>query len=146
MRSDEPEVVAEVRAAFEAYERALLANDVAAMDGAFWDDPRVVRFGIAEIQHGFAEVAEWRSTATPVPTDRHHERVTITAFGRDLAVTSLVFRNGDASATGRQSQVWARLAGGWASRARPRVCPGIAPPPQSVAPMSCNRIASKVIL
>ena len=113
MRSDEPEVVAEVRDAFQAYERALLANDVAAMDGAFWDDPRVVRFGIAEIQHGFAEVAAWRSTATPVPTDRRHERITITAFGRDLAVISLVFRNGDASATGRQSQVWARLASGW---------------------------------
>ena len=53
-------VVAEVRSAFEAYERALIGNDVAAMDAAFWDDERVVRFGLAEIQHGYAEVAAWR--------------------------------------------------------------------------------------
>ena len=106
-------VEAEVRAAFEAYEQALIANDVAAMDAAFWDDERVVRFGIAEIQHGFEEVAAWRATATPVPTSRRHERIVVTAFCADLAVVSLEFRNGDASAVGRQSQVWARLSGGW---------------------------------
>ena len=106
-------VEAEVRAAFESYERALIANNVAAMDAAFWDDERVVRFGIAEIQHGFAEVAAWRASATPVPTSRRHERVVVTSFSPDLAVVSLEFRNGDAPAVGRQSQVWARLAGGW---------------------------------
>ena len=118
MLPDEPvldaaAVVAEVRSAFEAYERALIGNDVAAMDAAFWDDGRVVRFGIAEIQHGYAEVAAWRATATPVPTSRLHERVVVTAFGSDLAVVSLEFRNGDATRGGRQSQVWARLADGW---------------------------------
>lgn len=46
---DAAAVVDEVRSAFEAYERALIANDVAAMDAAFWNDARVVRFGIAEI-------------------------------------------------------------------------------------------------
>lgn len=106
-------VEAEVRTAFEAYERALVANDVSVMDAAFWDDERVVRFGINEIQHGFAEVAAWRASATPVPTTRWHERVVVTAFGPDLAVVSLEFRNGDSPGIGRQSQVWARLASGW---------------------------------
>ena len=110
---DATAVEAEVRTAFEAYERALIANDVAAMDAAFWEDERVVRFGIAEIQHGFAEVAAWRASATPVPTNRRHERVVVTAFSADLAVVSLEFRNGDAPSIGRQSQVWARLASGW---------------------------------
>ena len=110
---DDAAVVAEVRAAFEDYERALVANDVATMDAAFWDDERVVRFGIAEIQHGFASVAAWRAAATPVPADRRHDRVTITAFSRDLAVVSLEFRNGASPVAGRQSQVWARLAPGW---------------------------------
>ena len=41
-----------MRACFEAYEQALLANDVDAMDTWFWDDPAVVRFGIAECQYG----------------------------------------------------------------------------------------------
>ena len=110
---DAAAVVAEVRSAFEAYERALIGNDVAAMDAAFWNDERVVRFGIAEIQHGYSDVAAWRATATPVPTSRLHERVVVTAFGADLAVVSLEFRNGDATTVGRQSQVWARLTGGW---------------------------------
>jgi len=38
-----PDAVAEVTALFEAYERALLANDVEAMDRTFWNDARVVR-------------------------------------------------------------------------------------------------------
>ena len=60
---DAAAVVDEVRSAFEAYERALIANDVAAMDAAFWNDARVVRFGIAEIQHGYAESvsSNWRT-------------------------------------------------------------------------------------
>jgi ketosteroid isomerase-like protein len=110
---DDASVVAEVRAAFEAYEQALLANDVGAMDTAFWDDERLVRYGIGEIQHGYGEVAAWRATATPVPANRRHERVGVTAFGPDLAVVSLEFRNGDAPSSGRQSQVWARLGDGW---------------------------------
>ena len=101
---DAAAVVAEVRSAFEAYERAFIANDVAAMDAAFWNDARVVRFGIAEIQHGYADVAAWRATATPVPTSRVHERVVVTAFGANLAVVSLEFRNGVARTIGRQSQ------------------------------------------
>ena len=47
-----PEVVDEVRAAFVEYERALVANDIEAMNALFWDAPETVRYGIAEIQHG----------------------------------------------------------------------------------------------
>ena len=57
----------EVTEAFERYERALVANDLPALDGWFWNDPEVLRFGIADAQVGFAEVQAWRSTATPVP-------------------------------------------------------------------------------
>ena len=35
-----PEIVAEVTAAFMAYEKALLANDVDMIDELFWDDER----------------------------------------------------------------------------------------------------------
>ena len=113
MEFDRSDVVDEVTEAFEAYERALVANDVGAMDAQFWNDPRVVRFGIAEMQHGYDEVAAWRATATPVPVTRCHERVTVTAFGPDLAVVALEFRNGSDAAIGRQSQVWIRADGAW---------------------------------
>ena len=48
MDLDLPDVVAEVRAAFDAYERALVANDVEALNALFRDDPRTIRFGGAE--------------------------------------------------------------------------------------------------
>lgn len=45
MDIDLPEVVAEVRAAFEHYEAALVGNDVATLDATFWHDPLTTRYG-----------------------------------------------------------------------------------------------------
>jgi len=39
-----PEVVAEVSELFEAYEQALIDNDVARLDATFWDSPHTVRY------------------------------------------------------------------------------------------------------
>ncbi|HEY6534002.1 MAG TPA: AtzH-like domain-containing protein [Acidimicrobiales bacterium] len=103
----------EVRACFEAYERALLANDVETMDGWFTDDPSVVRFGIADCQHGPDQISAWRRTAEPVPVDRRHVRTTVTALGPDVVLVALEFANGDRPGRGRQSQVWQRTAVGW---------------------------------
>ncbi|PTT71638.1 DUF3225 domain-containing protein, partial [Pseudomonas sp. HMWF010] len=43
-----PDVLAEVTAAVDAYEAALMTNDLAALDGAFWDAPHTVRLGVTE--------------------------------------------------------------------------------------------------
>ena len=48
MQVDLPEVLAEVRAEFERYEKALVTNDVDALDKFFRDDPRTVRYGVNE--------------------------------------------------------------------------------------------------
>ena len=48
MEIDLPEVVAEVRAAFDRYEKALVTNDVATLDATFHNDPRTIRYGIGE--------------------------------------------------------------------------------------------------
>ena len=45
---DLPEVVSEVRAAFERYEGALVANDVQTLDALFRDDPRTIRYGAGD--------------------------------------------------------------------------------------------------
>jgi ketosteroid isomerase-like protein len=102
-----------VRECFTDYESALLANDVEAMGRWFWDDPAVVRFGIAECQYGPDEIAAWRRTTAPVPPDRRHLRTTFTAHGPDLVVATLEFANGEAPGRGRQSQVWRRTPDGW---------------------------------
>src|SRR5262245_63879218 len=42
---DLPDVVAEVKAAHERYERALVSNNDAVLGASFRDDPRTVRYG-----------------------------------------------------------------------------------------------------
>ncbi len=58
-----PEVVAEVAAAFERYEAALLANGFAVLDELFWDSPLTIRYGIAENLHGHAEIRHFERHA-----------------------------------------------------------------------------------
>ena len=52
MEIDLPDVVAEVRAAFDRYEKALVSNDVPVLDELFRDDPRTIRYGAGEILYG----------------------------------------------------------------------------------------------
>jgi hypothetical protein len=116
---DDPAIVAQVTAAFEAYERALIDNDVAAMNVLFWDAPETVRYGIAEIQHGGAAVRAWRESCAPVPKSRKRHRTVVTTFDRDYATVSTEFTSDATPLVGRQMQTWARLGapdaafGGW---------------------------------
>lgn len=107
------EVVEEVRAAFDSYEAALLANRVAELDSWFWDDDRAVRYGVAEMLYGHREIAEWRAAAEPVPPTRRLEQVVVTTFDDRCGVVDCEFTNGDGSRVGRQSQTWVRFADGW---------------------------------
>ena len=45
MQINDPAVIAEVRATFDRYEKALMANDTPVLNEIFWADPRTVRFG-----------------------------------------------------------------------------------------------------
>ena len=60
-----PEVVAEVTAAFERYERALVINDVAVLDELFWASPHALRYGAGEELYGHAAIAAFRSARDP---------------------------------------------------------------------------------
>ena len=111
--TDPGDPVDEVRECFAAYERALLANDVDAMDRWFWDDPAVTRFGIAECQYGPEEIASWRRSTEPVPSDRRHVRTTFVPPGPDVVVVARACANGDRPGRGRQTQVWRRTPEGW---------------------------------
>ena len=65
MEIDLPEVVAEVSAAFERYEKALVTNDVATLDALFRKDQRTIRYGVAENLYGHEEVAAFRAARSP---------------------------------------------------------------------------------
>jgi ketosteroid isomerase-like protein len=114
MDIDMPEVVAEVRAAFDRYEQALVANDVAALDALFHDDARTIRYGGTEILYGYAEIEAFRAARSPAGLARTLSRTVITTYGRDFAVASTLFhRASTPGKVGRQMQTWVRFAQGW---------------------------------
>jgi len=114
MDVDLPEVVAEVRAAFERYEQALVANNVAALDALFRQDDRTIRYGIAENLYGHEEVAAFRAARSPVGLMRTRSRTVIATYGRDFAVASTMFhRPAMVNKVGRQMQSWVRFPEGW---------------------------------
>ena len=113
MDIDRPDVVAEVRAAFDRYERALASNDVATLNAMFRADPRTIRYGGSENLYGHAEIAAFRTARTP-PGPRSISRTVITTFGRDFAVASTLFdRTSAHGKVGRQMQTWVRFGSDW---------------------------------
>lgn len=108
-----PEVLAEVEAAFRAYEEALISNDIEALDGLFWNSAHVVRYGPGECLYGQAEILAFRKARPPQGLARTLTRTVITTFGRDFATASTEFVRVGVAKIGRQSQTWARLPEGW---------------------------------
>ena len=114
MEIDLPEVVAEVRAAFDRYEKALGENDVAVLDATFWNNPRTIRYGGTEILYGYEEIAAFRAARSPAGLARTISRTVISTYGRDYAVASTLFhRSSVPGKVGRQMQTWVRFPEGW---------------------------------
>jgi hypothetical protein len=114
MEIDLPEIVAEVRDAFDRYERALVTNDVDTLDALFADDPRTIRFGGGENLFGYAAIKAFRAGRSPAGLARTLSNTVITAYGRDMAVASTLFyRDSAPGKVGRQMQTWVRRPEGW---------------------------------
>ncbi len=114
MDIDLPDVVAEVTAQFERYEKALVDNDVAVLGELFRNDPRTLRYGIGENLYGHAEISAFRAARSPVGLMRKTAKTLITTYGRDFAVASTLFyRDSAPGRVGRQMQSWVRFPEGW---------------------------------
>jgi ketosteroid isomerase-like protein len=114
MDIDRPEVVAEVRAAFDRYEQALVSNDIAALDAMFHDDARTIRYGGAENLYGFRAIEAFRAARSPAGLARTLANTVITTYGSDHAVASTLFRRASTPGkVGRQMQTWVRFPQGW---------------------------------
>ncbi len=108
-----PEVVAEVSAAFQRYEQALVSNDVEALDELFWRSPHTLRYGVAENLYGWEQIASFRAARSPAGLARTLQNTVITTYGRDMATANTEFRRETTTKTGRQSQTWVRMPEGW---------------------------------
>src|SRR6185312_1761961 len=114
MEIDRPDVVAEVTAAFNRYEKALTTNDVAVLDDTFRIDPRTIRYGAAEILYGHYEIAAFRAARNPVGLNRTISKTVITTYGREFATASTLFHRPNAPGkVGRQMQTWVKFPDGW---------------------------------
>jgi hypothetical protein len=114
MEIDRPEVVAEVKAAFDRYEKALTSNDVATLNATFRDAPQTIRYGIGENLYGYAEIAGFRAARSPLGLARTISKTVITTYGRDFATAATLFHRATVPGKiGRQLQTWVRFPDGW---------------------------------
>lgn len=106
-----PNVHAEVLAAFERYERALVENDVEVLDEIFWDSEHTLRYGIAENLYGYPAIAAFRASRPGQALQRRLVNTVITTYGEDFATVNTEFLRD--AVHGRQSQTWMRTPAGW---------------------------------
>lgn len=108
-----PAIVAEVTAAFERYEQALVTNNVAVLDELFWDSPLTVRYGAGENLLGIEAIRAFRLSRPSVNLHRSLSNTVITTFGHDMATAMTEYQRIGSTVPGRQSQTWVRMAEGW---------------------------------
>ncbi|WP_313067260.1 oxalurate catabolism protein HpxZ [Achromobacter animicus] len=108
-----PDVLAEVTAAVERYEAALVSNDVQVLDTLFWNSPHTLRYGAGENLYGYDEIRAFRAQRSPQGLAREVLRTAITTYGQDFATATLEFQREGSTRIGRQSQTWMRTPQGW---------------------------------
>lgn len=112
MTIDDPQVLAEVSAAFHDYERALMADDVPALGRLFADAPTTIRYGVGEVLYGADEIRAFRRGRGGSP-QRRLGRVAITSYGDSFATANAEFFREGSDRRGRQSQTWVKFPDGW---------------------------------
>ncbi|WOB09366.1 oxalurate catabolism protein HpxZ [Piscinibacter gummiphilus] len=113
MDINKPDVVAEVTAAFNRYEDALVNNKVEVLDELFWNSPHTLRYGATENLYGYDEIAAFRASRPATGLARTLLRTVITTYGDSFATANVEFQRIGASRPGRQSQTWMKTADGW---------------------------------
>jgi len=114
--NDELNELNELKAAFDRYEEALMAGDVAGQTGSFWSDPSVVRVDGDGPVIGPQALAEFRARRpTPGPR-RLRDLHVVRSPGDTVVIVSVNERlspDGEVTSLGTQTQVWARTEEGW---------------------------------
>lgn len=110
---DQPQVLAEVTAAFERYEQALVSNDIAVLDELFWHDERTVRLGATENLYGITAIRAFRNARPAAGLQRTLRNTVITTYGDAFALCSTEFSRDGSERIGRQQQTWVKLEGQW---------------------------------
>ncbi|MEY3489056.1 MAG: oxalurate catabolism protein HpxZ [Pseudomonadota bacterium] len=113
MDINSPDTVAEVQAAFDRYEQALVTNDVQVLDELFWRSPHTIRYGATENLYGYEEIQAFRAARPAKGLARTLSRTVITTYGHDAATANTEFWREGTDRVGRQSQTWIKTEHGW---------------------------------
>ena len=118
MTIDDPDVLAEVTAAFYEYERALMADDVPAMDRLFADAPTTVRYGVGEVLYGADEIREFRKGRGGSSRETSHRAPAARSRGTCRNLRSIRSPSCAATTTPPNGPDWlsTRTAGCWVRR------------------------------
>ncbi|MDF2989938.1 MAG: Asp-tRNAAsn/Glu-tRNAGln amidotransferase subunit [Microbacterium sp.] len=128
-----PEIPADLRAAFDEYERAIIANDLDALDAFFAPGPDTLRGDPAGLLVGHDAISGFRSLRGGVPprdiTEVHYRPLATAGNDEsadgDVALLMSVSRF-HGGGRGLQTQVWQRVDGRWlitAAHVAPRTPP-----------------------
>jgi ketosteroid isomerase-like protein len=109
---NDPLLLEEVTAAFTAYEAALMANDIPAMDALFHDAPTTNRYGVGEVLYGIEAIRAFRKGRGGSP-QRKLGTVSIAVYGTNFATADAEFFRQSSDRRGRQTQSWVKFADGW---------------------------------
>jgi hypothetical protein len=113
MEINSPTVLAELRAVFDRYEAALVANDVATLDELFWASPHTMRYGVAENLYGIDQIRAFRAARPAAGLAREILRTQLTTYGDCFGTTHIEFRRAGSDRCGRQTQTWMKTPDGW---------------------------------
>ncbi|SDQ60773.1 AtzH-like domain-containing protein [Microbacterium sp. cf332] len=104
-------IPAELAAAFADYERAIVENDLAALDAAFAPGPGTMRADAAGLLVGHDAISAFRGARGGVAA-RTIETIEYRPLAPDVALLISVSRYA-AGGTGLQTQLWQRIDGRW---------------------------------
>ncbi len=108
-----PDALAELTAAFDAYEDALVNNKVSVLDALFWSHPLTLRFGAKENLFGADQIKAFRASRPSAGLQREIIDRHIVTFGSAAGVANITFKRTTEPRIGRQSQTWVKFAEGW---------------------------------
>ena len=115
LQVNKQEVVDEIRALFEAYEKALISKNIEVLDNTFWQSDYTIRYAMHENGYGFDEIHQHRVARKEGPgIKERRQRLEILTLGDSFATVNLEFKIRGTEDIGRQSQTWVKFPNtGW---------------------------------
>ncbi|NTF46130.1 oxalurate catabolism protein HpxZ [Agrobacterium rhizogenes] len=113
MNINDAQLVEELTTACDAYEAALMNNDLELLDTLFWESPLTLRYGVGENLYGIEAIRSFRKSRPGGSPQRQVLRREIVVLGDNVGLCNLEFQRVGGSLSGRQSQTWLRTSEGW---------------------------------